>query len=99
VTNGIPLGSSLLLPVHAVNCVQTLKAETRCIGQSAFTGCTTWFESVAVPLAVAVFLIVTYLMILNMLIADFTITFELALEDSTKVFKMHGDWFSFPPDF
>jgi hypothetical protein len=25
VTNGIPLGSSLLLPVHTVNCVQTLK--------------------------------------------------------------------------
>jgi hypothetical protein len=26
VTNGIPLGSSLLLPVCTVNCVQTLKA-------------------------------------------------------------------------
>jgi hypothetical protein len=26
VTDGIPLGSSLLLPVHIVNCVQTLKA-------------------------------------------------------------------------
>jgi hypothetical protein len=26
VTNGIPLGSSLLLPVDTVNCVQTLKA-------------------------------------------------------------------------
>jgi hypothetical protein len=26
VTNGIPLGSSLLLPVHTVNCVQTLEA-------------------------------------------------------------------------
>jgi hypothetical protein len=26
VTNGIPLGCSLLLPVDAVNCVQTLKA-------------------------------------------------------------------------
>jgi hypothetical protein len=26
VTNGIPLGYSLLLPVHTVNCVQTLKA-------------------------------------------------------------------------
>jgi hypothetical protein len=25
VTNGIPLGSSLLLPVDTVNCVQTLK--------------------------------------------------------------------------
>jgi serine/threonine protein kinase len=25
VTNGIPLGCSLLLPVHTVNCVQTLK--------------------------------------------------------------------------
>jgi hypothetical protein len=25
VTNGIPLGSSLLLPVHTVICVQTLK--------------------------------------------------------------------------
>jgi hypothetical protein len=25
VTNGIPLGSSLFLPVHTVNCVQTLK--------------------------------------------------------------------------
>jgi serine/threonine protein kinase len=27
VTNGIPLGSSLLLPVHTVICVQTLKAK------------------------------------------------------------------------
>jgi hypothetical protein len=27
VTNGIPLGSSLLLPVDTVICVQTLKAE------------------------------------------------------------------------
>jgi hypothetical protein len=27
VTNGIPLGCSLLLPVHAVYCVQTLKAD------------------------------------------------------------------------
>jgi hypothetical protein len=26
VTNGIPLGSSLLLPVDTVNCIQTLKA-------------------------------------------------------------------------
>jgi hypothetical protein len=26
VTNGIPLGSPLFLPVHTVNCVQTLKA-------------------------------------------------------------------------
>jgi hypothetical protein len=26
VTNGIPLGCSLFLPVHTVNCVQTLKA-------------------------------------------------------------------------
>jgi hypothetical protein len=29
VTNGIPLGCSLLLPVGTVNCVQTLKAKTR----------------------------------------------------------------------
>jgi hypothetical protein len=28
VTNGIPLGCSLLLPVDTVKCVQTLKAET-----------------------------------------------------------------------
>jgi hypothetical protein len=28
VTNGIPLGSSLFLPVHTVNCVQTLKASS-----------------------------------------------------------------------
>jgi hypothetical protein len=28
VTNGIPLGSSLLLPVHTVICVQTLKVRT-----------------------------------------------------------------------
>jgi hypothetical protein len=27
VTNGIPLGSSLLLPVHTANCVKTLKAD------------------------------------------------------------------------
>jgi hypothetical protein len=27
VTNGIPLGSSLLLPVDTVNCVQTLKVQ------------------------------------------------------------------------
>jgi hypothetical protein len=27
VTNGIPLGSSLFLPVHTVNCVQTLKGD------------------------------------------------------------------------
>jgi hypothetical protein len=26
VTNGIPLGCPLLLPVHTVNCIQTLKA-------------------------------------------------------------------------
>jgi hypothetical protein len=30
VTNGIPLGSSLLLPVHTVICVQTLKAHRAC---------------------------------------------------------------------
>jgi hypothetical protein len=29
VTNGIPLGSSLLLPVCTVNCVQTLKDQFR----------------------------------------------------------------------
>jgi hypothetical protein len=29
VTNGIPLGSSLLLPVDTVNCVQTLKARRK----------------------------------------------------------------------
>jgi serine/threonine protein kinase len=29
VTNGIPLGSSLLLPVDTVNCVQTLKGSPR----------------------------------------------------------------------
>jgi CO/xanthine dehydrogenase Mo-binding subunit len=27
VTNGIPLGCPLFLPVHTVNCVQTLKAD------------------------------------------------------------------------
>jgi hypothetical protein len=31
VTNGIPLGSSLLLPVDTVNCVQTLKAKKNCL--------------------------------------------------------------------
>jgi hypothetical protein len=30
VTNGIPLGSSLLLPVCTVNCVQTLKVPRQC---------------------------------------------------------------------
>jgi hypothetical protein len=30
-TNGIPLGSPLLLPVGTVNCVQTLKACTHCM--------------------------------------------------------------------
>jgi hypothetical protein len=29
VTNGIPLGCPLLLPVDTVNCVQTLKVDTR----------------------------------------------------------------------
>ena len=28
VTNGIPLGCPRFLPVHTVNCVQTLKAKT-----------------------------------------------------------------------
>jgi hypothetical protein len=43
VTNGIPLGSSLLLPVHTVNCVQTLKARQR-----AKTG---WCYSTLCPVA------------------------------------------------
>jgi hypothetical protein len=30
VTNGIPLGCSLLLPVHTINCVQTLKDRQVC---------------------------------------------------------------------
>ena len=33
VTNGIPLGCSLFLPVHTVNCIQTLKAKV--IGEAA----------------------------------------------------------------
>jgi hypothetical protein len=38
VTNGIPLGCSLLLPVHTVNCVQTLKvSNTTC--NASQTGC------------------------------------------------------------
>ena len=32
VTNGIPLGRSLLLPVHTVNCVQTLKVQNSISG-------------------------------------------------------------------
>jgi hypothetical protein len=34
VTNGIPLGSSLFLPVHTVNCVQTLKVVQPTVGQT-----------------------------------------------------------------
>jgi hypothetical protein len=36
VTNGIPLGCPLFLPVHTVNCVQTLKAQ---LVQQPHAGC------------------------------------------------------------
>jgi hypothetical protein len=36
VTNGIPLGSSLLLPVDTVNCVQTLKVFADCTENAMF---------------------------------------------------------------
>jgi hypothetical protein len=38
-TNDIPLGCSLLLPVHTVNCVQTLKAPAGCKVWKASTHC------------------------------------------------------------
>jgi hypothetical protein len=41
VTNGIPLGSSLLLPVDTVNCVATLKAGAKCTGGFNYSTATT----------------------------------------------------------
>jgi hypothetical protein len=37
VTNGIPLGCPRFLPVHTVNCVQTLKAQDKGMGLVRFT--------------------------------------------------------------
>jgi hypothetical protein len=47
VTNGIPLGCPLLLPVHTVNCVQTLKVLTF----KGWYGNATVFDTAKHPLA------------------------------------------------
>ena len=66
-----------------------INEQTRCLGQTVpFTSCSNMFEEVLLPLLNGLFLLVTSVMVLNMLIADFTLTFEEVKENSSKVHKM-----------
>ena len=67
--------------------LEDISSETKCIG-APFTDCSSGFESVVLPFLTGVYMIVTSLMLMNMLIADFTITFEASFEESGKIFKM-----------
>jgi len=69
--------------------LEDISSETRCLGHTPFTGCSTGFEAIALPVAISIYMIVTSLMILNMLIADFTLTFERSLETASRTFKMN----------
>ena len=69
--------------------LEDISSETRCLGHTPFTGCSTGFEAIAIPIAISIYMIVTSLMILNMLIADFTLTFEASLETASRTFKMN----------
>lgn len=69
--------------------LEDISSETRCLGHTPFTGCSTGFEAIAIPVAIAIYMIATSLMIMNMLIADFTLTFERSLETASRTFKMN----------
>jgi hypothetical protein len=69
--------------------LEDISSETRCAGQgNPFTNCSSIFESIFLPMFTGIFLIVTSLMVMNMLIADFTLTFEANYEESAKIWKM-----------
>eukprot|EP00039_Didymoeca_costata_P006297 m.88994 g.88994 ORF g.88994 m.88994 type:complete len:2000 (+) comp13201_c0_seq2:35-6034(+) len=68
--------------------LEDIAEETKCAGFLPFTSCTNFFQSIIVPIVTGIYLIGTSLMVLNMLIADFTITFETVLEESEKVSRM-----------
>ena len=67
--------------------LEDISSETKCIG-APFTNCSSLFESLVLPFLTGVYMIVTSLMLMNMLIADFTLTFEAQFEESSKIFKM-----------
>eukprot|EP00041_Stephanoeca_diplocostata_P005521 m.63419 g.63419 ORF g.63419 m.63419 type:complete len:1960 (+) comp15835_c0_seq3:250-6129(+) len=65
-----------------------IEEESGCFGStSPFTECAHWVEY-TYPWVFAIFLIITSIMIINMLIADFTMTFERIHEESNKVWRM-----------
>lgn len=62
--------------------------DTQCNGKyTAFSDCHSWVESM-LPIVFGGYLIITSVMIMNMLIADFTRTFDKIFEISNSVWKM-----------
>jgi hypothetical protein len=65
-----------------------LNEGTQCNGKyTAFSDCHSWVESM-LPIVLGGYLIITSVMIMNMLIADFTRTFDNVFEISNSVWKM-----------
>eukprot|EP00040_Diaphanoeca_grandis_P036765 m.236147 g.236147 ORF g.236147 m.236147 type:complete len:1778 (-) comp33676_c0_seq2:70-5403(-) len=64
-----------------------MNAESSCKGPDPFTNCDSWVD-LSVPIITGVYLILTSVMILNMLIADFTRTFDMIYDDSQKHWRM-----------
>lgn len=68
--------------------LEDILAESDCDGvMAAFSGCRSWTETL-LPVVFAIYLIVTSVMIMNMLIADFTMTFEAVFERQTAEWRM-----------
>lgn len=89
---GLTVSMVLMRPYYQIYgelMLEELVEETRCIGHEPFTGCGSWFESVLIPVTFGMYMIVTSVMILNMLIADFSSTFDRIKAESDQIWRMN----------